>query len=180
MTRQVKCPTCGNFNDKENTKKYKKRYYCPDCYEDKIRTVEANSDGWEGLYEYIVELYGKKPTPVMFKQLSKYRKEPYNFTNEGMRLSLKYFYETMENFVDTTTSLGIIPYVYEDAKQNFLDNREINDYNGEFEWSEKTNIIKPRDSFNGKRRGIKKKVPINLDEIDEDRKDDNKNEQKET
>ena len=81
---------------------YKNRHYCESCLELKKEEQErkdTKNDDWVELYEYIVELYGHSPTGMMFKQLGEYRKPPYEYTNKGMYLTLKYFYETMGNSV---------------------------------------------------------------------------------
>lgn len=169
MARKYKCPQCGEMNDEENSILYKKRRYCKDKDCLKIKEEEdseknSKNDDWVELYEYITELYGSPPTGMMFKQLGEYRKEPFNYTNKGMYLTLKYFYETLKNPVLNGTGLGIIPYVYDEAKKNFIENMEINSYNDEFEINEKPKLISVHDNFNGNRR--MKNCLINFDDID--------------
>lgn len=171
MARKYKCPVCEKMNSEEESILYKKRRYCSesDCLDRKKEEDEnkdSKNDDWVELYEYITELYGKSPTGMMYKQLGEYRKEPFNYTNKGMYLTLKYFYETLGNTVINGTGLGIIPYVYEDAKKNFIENMEINSYNDEFELNEKPKLIVVHDNFNGNRR--MKNSLINFDEIDDE------------
>ncbi len=131
------------MNDKENTKQIGTRYYCSSCAEEKEKSLERNKDGWDELFEYICKLYNtKQPTGMMFKQLAEFRKEPYNYTNTGMYLTLKYFHETLENKVLEDSGIGIIPYFYEKAKQNYIEMLDIEDYMDEFEYREETKIIK--------------------------------------
>lgn len=141
MPRLLKCPVCGTMSEKENTKEHKKRYYCPECLDKKLEEAKKNSDGWEELYEYIYDLYGQKPTGRMFKQLGEYRKPPYNYTNTGILLTLKYFYEIMGNKVLEGTGIGIVAYVYEEAKQNYIKTMNINKQNLEIEYNDDKKYI---------------------------------------
>lgn len=141
--RKVKCPTCNTMNNKEDTIKINNRYYCISCGEERQKEIEKNTDGWDQLFEYICELYNiEKPTGMMFKQIKDFRDEPYNYTNTGMYLSLKYYYETLGNEVKEDTGLGIIPYYYEKAKKQFIDIHNIKKYMNEFEESEEEKTIK--------------------------------------
>ena len=155
------------MNPEDESIVYKNRHYCESCLKLKKEEEErkdTKNDDWVELYEYIVELYGHSPTGMMFKQLGEYRKPPYEYTNKGMYLALKYFYETMGNSVIDGTGLGIIPYVYEDAKKNFIKNMEINTFNEEISINEKPKLINVHDNFNGSRR--MKNTLINFDNID--------------
>lgn len=120
--RKVKCPMCGQLNNKSDTEMIGKRYYCIPCAEEKRERAKRNKDDWDELFNYICELYNiDKPTGMMFGQLKRYREEPYNFTNKGMLLTLKYFYEVLGNEVKDSTGLGIIEYEYENAKRHYMD-----------------------------------------------------------
>jgi len=169
MVKKYKCPTCGSMNKEEDSVLYKKKHYCQSCLdlkqqEEKDKT--ATNDDWVELYEYIVELYGHTPTGMMFKQLGEYRKPPYEYTNKGMYLTLKYFYETMGNYVINGTGLGIIPYVYEEAKKNYIENMEVNAFNEELKVIEEPKLINVHDNFNSNRR--MKNTLIDFDNIDDE------------
>ena len=142
MAKKYKCPVCEKMNDAEEAEKHKSRHYCPDCLKNKLEEAKNNSDGWEELYNYLCELYGGKPTGRMFKQLGEFRKPPYNYLNTGMLLTLKYFHETLGNPVIEGTGVGIIPYVYEEAKNNYIRQKEINEINSEREYNETKKYIK--------------------------------------
>lgn len=152
------------MNDKEDAKEYKKRFYCPECLEKKPEEKERVKTDWDELFEYITELYGEKPTALMFRQMSDYRKT-YGFTDKGMYLTLKYFYETLGNSIKDDTGLGIIVYMYDKAKKNFIDNLGISNHNIEFESTETVKEIKVSDKFNRKRH-IKTSL-IDFNEIEE-------------
>lgn len=149
------------MNVKDETKEHQKRYYCPSCLESKLNESKKSSDDWVELYEYITELYGHKPTGMMFKQLGDYRKDPYNYTNKGMLLTLMYFYETLGKKVDDSKGLGIIPFIYEQAKQNYIINRDINSYNSNAELYMEKKYIKVKQTKNKNNR-----KPINFDELE--------------
>ena len=90
------------------------------------------------LYElnaYICQLLGyEEVTAKIAKQIEKYHKE-LGFTYSGMLKSLKYHYEINKNStVQANGGIGIIPYVYDEAKNYYYSialahyyNQEIND-----------------------------------------------------
>jgi len=130
------------MNEKENTEIIDNRYYCIECAENRKKEKERNKNGWEELFEYICELYNIDTlTGMMFKQIKDFR-ENYNYKNKGMYLTLKYYYETLENEIKEDTGLGIIPYYYERAKQYFLEKQEIIKHTEEFKSHESINTVK--------------------------------------
>jgi hypothetical protein len=142
MSRKVKCPLCNALNDKENTQELDGRYYCIECA--KIREAEKtkHTDGWNELYDYICELYNiPKLTGMMFKQIKDFR-DNYGYKNKGMYLTLKYYYEVLENEIKEDTGLGIIVYYYEKAQKHWFEVREIQKHLENFEVNEELNIVK--------------------------------------
>lgn len=116
MGRMVKCPYCENKVDKDESFEYKKRYYHRECFE----VWQRESQDYKDLVVYICELYRlQAPTGMMLKQLKEYREE-LHYKSKGMELALRYFYETLGNSVQDGTGVGIIPYVYEDAKKHYI------------------------------------------------------------
>lgn len=88
----------------------------------------------EKLDEYIIKLFDLDyVTPKIRKQIEKYLKEN-RFTLTGILSSLKYFYEVKKNSTeDANDGIGIVPYIYETAKNYYyalymtnLANREKN------------------------------------------------------
>ena len=143
MARKVKCPMCNKMNEKEYTIKISGRYYCKECGEKRQIEISKNTDGWNELYEYICSLYGiKEPTGMMFKQLKEFRDKPYNYTNTGMLLTLKYFYGTLGNEVLEDTGLGIIPYCYEQAKKHMTEIINIHNHEVDFKNTEELKTVK--------------------------------------
>lgn len=56
---------------------------------------------------------------MILKQIKDFQ-EQYKFKIKGMLLALKYFHETLGNQVRDGDGIGIIPFVYEDAKRNYI------------------------------------------------------------
>ena len=176
--RKLKCPVCSSMNYKEDAVLIGKRHFCKgECEQQELERLEKSKleqDDWSELYNYIEELYGEKPTGMMFKQLGEFRKDPYNYTNKGMYLTLKYFYETKQQSVINNTGLGIIPYVYEEAKKNYIEQMQISAYNSEFESKEEVKTVKiNRRQNRSKDRLIQE---ISFDDLDQELEDDDGNE----
>lgn len=149
--RKVKCPECGALNNKADTEQIGRRYYCIPCAEERKEEIERNSDGWDELFEYICELYDiERPTGHMFGQLRRFRGEPYNFTNKGMYLTLKYFHEVLGNEVKEDTGLGIIEYEYENAKRHYIDKLRVKKATEEFEFEDQVQSVKVIPSLRSK------------------------------
>jgi len=168
--RPVKCPECGKTNsNREDTVLHKKRYYCKgECIDSKLEDEENKSESnadWNELYEYIKEKYKRPPDGVMFAQLGTYRKEPLNYSNKVMYLTLKYFFETLEMPIMKDKGLGIIPWKYEEAKQNFIKQMDIDEYNEAFVSSEHVKRIKVTD--NNKKNKLRVQL-ISFDDIDDE------------
>lgn len=142
MSKKVKCPLCNKLNDKENTQQLDNRYYCIECAEIRTKEKSKHMDGWDQLYDYICEIYNiPKLTGLMFKQIKDFR-DNYDYKNSGMYLTLKYYYEVLENDVKEDTALGIIPYYYDKALQHWLEVREIQRHTEGYELNEQINIVK--------------------------------------
>ena len=121
-SRKVKCPECETFNHKEETIYHQKRYYCKICYNNKTK----ESQHYKDLISYICNLYEiEAPSGFILVQIKKF-KEQFNYTYKGIELTLEYFYEIKTNNTpEAGQGLGIIPYVYEEAKQFFVDRKDI-------------------------------------------------------
>lgn len=163
--RKVKCPVCGFYNHKEETIYHQKRYYCKACYENK--TKEANN--YKSLIEYICNLYEiNAPTGFMLTQIKNFKDE-YNYTYKGMELTLDYFYNVKtNNCPDVDKGLGIIPYVYEEAKKFFCETRDIkkNTENTDVEdIVSKSNVICIKKSDKTQERNYKNITIIDISEI---------------
>lgn len=124
MARKVKCPECGTYNDKENTVYHNSKYYCKICFENK----QKEAQDYKNLVAYICELYQiEAPTGWMLKQIKDY-KEQFNFTYRGIKTTLHYFYEIQEgNSVEDSMGIGIVPFVYDEAKRFYIEKKVVKD-----------------------------------------------------
>jgi hypothetical protein len=116
LARQVKCPYCEKQLNKDDAYEYKKRYYHESCFNE----WQKEGQDRKNLIQYICELYKiESPTGMMLKQIKEFH-EDYHFKYTGMMLALQYFYETMGNSIQEGSGIGIIPYVYEEAKKHYI------------------------------------------------------------
>lgn len=124
MARKVKCPECGTFNDKENTICHNSKYYCKVCYDNKMIEVQD----YKNLIAYICELYQiDVPTGWMLKQIKDF-KEQFKYTYRGIKTTLHYFYELQDGHdVDDSMGIGIVPFVYDEAKKYYIDKKAVKD-----------------------------------------------------
>lgn len=105
-----------------------KKRYCAAC----LPQAKANRkeiEDHKALRDYVYDAYGGKDywgkngfTGIAI-QLDKFKTD-YKFTYKGMLLTLKYYYEDRGNPWPERPSVGIIPYVYEEATQAFIADRE--------------------------------------------------------
>lgn len=109
----------------------------PNRYVHKNCAVKHPENDLEKLMIYIIQLYKLKDNyipPAYMKQVTQYEKD-YEFTYSGMLKALKYWYEVKKNPLDTNRGIGIIPYIYNQAKEYYyalylanLQNEQIQDY----------------------------------------------------
>ena len=98
--------------------------------------VHPNND-YEKLMIYILQLYKLKDNYIpqnLQKQVTQYENE-YEFTYSGMQKALKYWYEVKKHPIDRNRGIGIIPLIYQEAKQYYyslylaqLQNEQIKNY----------------------------------------------------
>lgn len=121
MSKLPQCPYCHkDIQPNEPKKPYKGRHYHTSCYKKFCAEVYAQkkdeTDPKQQLYDYICELFKiEELTPFLTAQLRKFEAD-YNMTYDGMWFSLKYYFEILGNKVDSKMGIGIIPYVYDEAK----------------------------------------------------------------
>ena len=133
MARLPACPDCNvDIVDKKQAKKIGNRWVCFDCLE--IREQMASER--QELYDLVAGLFFiKYPTGMMMKQIKDF-KEDLEYTYKGMTLSLIYWTETLNNTMSNAKGVGIIPYIYEDAKKFYIEKmnikREVEDMQGGF------------------------------------------------
>ena len=155
MAKSVKCNECGSQVDKALGEEYKNKYYHPECLELKLDRMSS----WDKLFQLINSLYSvNKPTAMMFKQIKDYKSKPYDFTDDGIYMTLKYYYEILGNKVKEDTGLGIVPYYYDRAKAYYTSIYEIEDLVEEYEENESFTVVITND-----KKTIMKKKSIDID-----------------
>ncbi len=113
------CKLCGKRRDKDNMQRYNNHYFCDEAC---IAAFKKQSADRIALTDYIQYLYGTFPTKVT-KQMEEYKKQ--GMTYKGQELSLRYWYDTLEHEFNAEQGIGIIPYIYDDAKRFFLDKQRV-------------------------------------------------------
>lgn len=114
--------------DEEGKKTGKKKLLCPECYS---KHLLKNSE-WARLIETVCKIYRcYDPTPAMLYQL-KNLSDSYGFTYEEMRECLVYNYIICEKPVKQGESLGVIPFIYAEAKDFFKQKKLIDEKNRSF------------------------------------------------
>ncbi len=149
----VKCPYCESRFDREKVKDYvfyKNRYYHAECYEKRVleeRQVEiekekkkeeaANKKKKEAtekanLEQFILSLFGYQTMPYVIKaQIDKYvKKEGYSYS--GIHGTLNYFFIIKGNSTKDARGIGIVPYVYEEAKSYYSKKNSVEKANSNF------------------------------------------------
>lgn len=118
----VKCPICGQSFDRdlEPFEQIGRRYYHKKCCESSSASYVQELKAKEDFYQYIKQLYGPEYNFIAIsKQAEKYINQ-YQFTYSGMLKSLKWFYEIDGGDINASNdSIGIIPYIYEEAKKYY-------------------------------------------------------------
>jgi len=134
----VKCLYCGEQFDRLSVPNVKigRRYAHQKCYDNQSEEELKEQKDKHDFFEYIKEIYGDDYNFISIsKQAENYIKQ-YNFTYSGMLKSLKWFYEVKNNSKESANGrIGIIPYIYEDAKKYYYNlylaqerNKNIQEY----------------------------------------------------
>ncbi len=113
--RKVKCPICGLYfdRDKEKSVQIKTRFYHTNCLSE---TSEGNRMILEEYIKDILEI--DKISPLIKKQIKKYTEED-GMTYLEIRDTLKYFFELKNGNKTKAQGIGIVPYVYDEAKKYY-------------------------------------------------------------
>lgn len=160
MAREVKCQYCGEYETQENmvfievgkTKKQKK-YYHKECLE----TKERNTEEYKNLIEYICELFDMEaPNGMIVKQIKEYHTD-YKYRYYAIQLALQYFFVIKENNIPDYKTIGIVPFIMEEAKEYYtrISTMSVED----FEIRSVTTSIKQPKKIN------RKKKIINISEL---------------
>lgn len=149
MARLPKCPVCEYQVDKDTQAhvKHSSKTYHEHCFQQFELRKQHRSD----LHNYICELYGVSvPNPLILKQIKEFQ-EVNKFTLKGIELALRYFHDIQGNSVmsnkdDRIQGIGIVTWIYEEAKSHYIKMANITKKASEsnFEANEDVIYIKPQ------------------------------------
>lgn len=138
MPRAIKCTLCKRVIKDEPVKHSGKNYH-QECFDEWRKEVEDRKD----LNDYICKLYRiEYPTGMIRKQIKEFQEE-YNYKLKGMELALRYFHETLDNKPRPGDGIGIIPFIYEEAKNHYIKQKKIAESIENMETQELTVQITP-------------------------------------
>ena len=150
----MQCALCNQEIIGTKYKSKKRKRYHIECFDKLIDNAETknhmkasgikNNEKNE-LIKYICQLYNLSEIPYAIdKQIDNFVAQ-LGYTYTGIQKTLYYFYELSRNNVDNHTStIGIVPYYYEEAKKFFNTVHDSNELNKEFVLDEKTVHVKIR------------------------------------
>lgn len=160
MAQEVICQYCRNKVTKDAIEKVDNKNFhkkCASLYSDKKELVET-----------ICRIFKfKAPGPKNNAYISKFFNE--GMTYQGMTKTLVYFYEIKKNTIDKSNGgIGIIPYVYEEARNYYMKQLELQKQNEQIlenikrglEHLEVPETRKVRVQPRGERKPIVKPMPL--------------------
>lgn len=143
----VKCSICGKtFNrEKESyVKTSSTRYAHKACGEPFLQEKEKENKeakDKEMLNDYIKQIYQiEQLSPLMRKQVKRFHDE-LGFTYSGMCGALAYFYNVQGHTTEKARGVGILEYIYEEAKQYYVNLAKINLANEGVDFSIPTRVV---------------------------------------
>ncbi len=116
--RPVKCLHCSEALDR-NTEEFVqigKRYAHKVCQDKFEESKSQETKDREALEQYIVSLYGSV-LPLHRKQIKTLTEQGYSYS--GILKTLIYFYEIKKNSKEKSVGIGIVPYVYNQAREYY-------------------------------------------------------------
>ncbi len=163
MARLPKCKYCNEeILDKSQAIKKSNGWYHLDCY-NKLQEEKKNKKSERQLLlDYINELYDGQTPKYVYIQIEEFKKK-YDMKYSGMLLTLKYAFTEKEMYFDNEKGIGIIPYLYSEAKNNWLRQQEINKAVEEFEFEDKEVIVRRKNTEND--YSIRMKNRFNVEDI---------------
>ena len=124
---KVKCTVCGEVFDRDKTQAVKtgaRRYAhlrcCPNG--EKVEMGSPIDSDLAQLEEYVKKLFKEDFVSAKIRGQIKKFKEEYGYSYSGILKSLVYFYEVKNNSLEKSGGgIGIVPFVYKDAYNYYLD-----------------------------------------------------------
>lgn len=157
--KMLKCNHCKNKFPKSSLKQATQTIrLCESCFKQREEKMKNQNE----LYATIKELYCLDyVTPLLRKQIKDFQ-EQYGFTLQGINLTLQYCKFKPNITFDSSIGLGIVPYMYEEAKKDFLRKKQLKEHMEQNNTIQKTKKITI--NIKAKNKYLEKKL-INLEEI---------------
>lgn len=135
MARKCKCVYCKIEFDREKLPYIQVanlRYAHKECAEKNQITKSQNELDYDALVSYIEKLFGVGYVSAkVAKQIKDFR-ETYGYTYSGILGTLVYWYEVKQATLDKANrGIGIVPYIYEQAKEYYAKINAANNLNAE-------------------------------------------------
>lgn len=116
----AKCYYCGlqfDRNVEEFVAINSRRYAHKTCYEKAQSNKTQEEKDYEALANYIKRIFGYSTIPSKIsRQITDYKRQ-YDFTYSGMLKALIWWFDVKKNTIEGTNGgIGILPYIYNDAK----------------------------------------------------------------
>lgn len=154
MARLSKCKSCGIELQKKDRNVYSGKTYCKKCYD--LKVSEKNQ--YNNLIKTICNYFEiNKPTGLILKQIKDY-KEQFDYTYSGMQYTLWYCKDILGKSFEIKYGIALVKYQYENSKDYFLKQQQINKSVVDFKIKEVVKKVKINKSN-------RKSFTINLDEL---------------
>lgn len=118
----VKCKFCGHVFDRDKVEyvAVKNRYAHKECYDKYQAQMDKEAADSEKLNQYILTLFNYKTMPEKVKKQIKTYVTENGYSYSGILKSLIYHYEIKHGDIEKANGgIGIVPWVYETAKQYY-------------------------------------------------------------
>lgn len=113
-------------SEKKATKTQSKKKINPKSLGDCLTEEESRQK--RSLIKYVEQLFGEKANAKTYTQIKNLMKDYPYFTYVGLEQAMRFFYEIKENPV-SGQSMGIVPYVYDQAQEYFKNLKEVQSHN---------------------------------------------------
>lgn len=138
------CFICkGYLGPKESSKKYKGKRVHPICFEKMLDELESVDSEREELNKYICTLFKiDKITPLINTQIDNF-KSVNGYTCLGIKATLHYFFDLKGNIItEDIKGIGIVPFVYEEARAFFKVKIKADRHNNNFQSKAEEKFLK--------------------------------------
>lgn len=119
----VKCPICNLTFDRnaEEFVQMGRRYAHKMCHEAQSAKENEEQKALKALEEYIMKMFNETYVNARIKQQLKRMVEQYHYSYSGILKTLIYFFEIKGNSIEKANGgIGIVPYVYNDARDYYF------------------------------------------------------------